>query len=88
MANERQRANRRTARAIREKRFIPGKESGQARRDIPKSQINFANAVLENPEMEAGNEKQLARMASKARWGKGPSEYQEAWSKYWYKDKK
>lgn len=86
MANPRETA--RKARAVRD---IAQKTRSARQRAIE----SYAKNIIDNPELEKNiapeslEGKQLARLASRSRWGKGPQEWEDRWGeKYWYKNKK
>ena len=90
------RAQRETARRVHEARLPGGKyvkvSPSAARSTVKASQVAYARAV------EAGREpmpapgtpeaRQLARMASNAKYGKAPSEFLAAFQQYFYHDEK
>lgn len=94
-ANPRAAAQRRTARQVAAQREARA-HGRQVPRILPKAitapsrqaQIDYANAVLRGdepyPSKNSAEGRQLARMASLARWQKAPPEFEQAFSQYWY----
>lgn len=86
----RARAQRRTAKAVREKRRqLPPSFSKRARQ----THEEYLQWLLEHPEAKPAKDslegRALARKASLSRWGKADPRYKEAWKEYWYrKDEK
>lgn len=91
MATEAQRARRRAQRAtaarVRNKTTILPKAFARASRA---RQEQYANDVIAGrepmPEPMTAEAKQLARMASYARWQKADPRFEIAFSQYWYHD--
>lgn len=80
----RRRAQRETAKAVRESRT----RLGSINRGVQKGRRDYADRVIAGtePMPEAGTKesKNLASLGSKARWGKADARYEKAFSKFWY----
>lgn len=97
--NPRAAAQRRTAKLVREQRaarkehrpvpkILPPSFSREYRRQL----VNYANAVADGnqpyPEKGTAESKQLARMASFARWNKADPRYYDLFKQYFYHDER
>lgn len=84
----RARAQRATAKAVREqRRQLPARVTAHARR----TRGEYLEWLLKHPEAQPAKDsiegRSLAREASLSRYGKADARYEAAWKDYWYRTK-